>query len=527
MPTSAITPHILEQLLKPSAYPVHTHRVDLIQTHVSWLFLTDSHVFKLKKPVNFGFLDFSTVALRHLFCQEELRLNRRLCPDMYEQVIELRTTATGVSFAGEGAVIDYAVMMKRLPAGRMLDRLVDNGSVSVDEIQNIARVISHFHSNAPSSPHISDFGSLEQISFNWQENFEQTRQFHDSTLPSAVSRNIRLFVETFINTHRQLFEERISDGHIRDCDGDIHLANICIDQDRVYIFDCIEFNERFRCSDTAADISFLLMDLDFHHRPDLADAALSTYIEASGDLDCQQLITFYKVYRAFVRGKVTSLQLLDVGITPDKRAVARQNASRYFRLAQGYCIRDSIPATLFITCGTMGSGKSTLAAQLAFELGIPLFSSDTERKRLAGLELTSPVAVPFGEGLYNEVNRQQTYVQLAKLADTALASGHSVIIDAGFGSTARRSECATLAAVHRVQFVILYVQCDPDEQQRRLKKRVSRGDSDSDGRVELLAQQTVAFEPPSDSEGITIIVSTNVADSHQPLDTIYERLTRV
>ena len=525
MPSSAITPHILECLQDPSAYPFKTHTAELVQTHVSWLFLTDTHVFKLKKPVNFGFLDFSTLDLRRFYCLEELRLNRRLCPDMYEQVIALRETDAGAAFAGDGKVIEYAVMMKRLPADRMLDVLVDSGRISAEEIRAVALAISRFHAEAPTSPHIAEFGSLEQIQSNWQENFEQTAQFRSSTLPPAVSTAIRSYVETFAGSHRSLFTERVGNGYVRECDGDIHLGNICLLNGTAYIFDCIEFNERFRCSDTAADIAFLLMDLDYHHRPDLADAALTAYISASGDTDCAKLITFYKVYRAFVRGKVESLTILDAGIDPEAKGAAEKRAIGYFRLAQGYCMRSRLPPTLFITCGTMGCGKSTLAGQLAFELGLATFNSDTERKLLAGLHPETAVQVSFGKGLYSNDMSQATYRQLERLAVGELASGRSVLIDAGFGTAAGRAAFARLAAYHGAEFVILYVQCDPGEQERRLNERSSRGDSVSDGRIQLLEQQKSAFAPPDDAEGTVIPFSTSGASVHA-LNSVYERLIR-
>lgn len=525
MSSSAITPYILESLQDPSAYPVPTRTVELIQTHVSWLFLTDTHVFKIKKPVNFGFLDFSTLELRHFYCDEELRLNRRLCPDIYEQVIALRKTEDGAAFSGDGRVIEYAVMMKRLPADRMLDRLVDGGRITAEEIRIVVREIGKFHSTAPSSPRISGFGTLEQILFNWRENFAQTMQFEFSTLPRSLRETIGSYVKAFTDAHRSLFSDRIKNGFIRECDGDIHLGNICLPETAVYIFDCIEFNERFRCSDTAADIAFLLMDLDYHRRPDLADAALAGYIETTGDTGCAKLVTFYKVYRAFVRGKVDSLQLLDAGITPESRGVAEKRAIRYFRLAQGYCIRTRIPPTLFITCGTMGCGKSSLADQLAFELGLKSFSSDIERKRLAGLPPETAVRDSFGEGLYSSKMTQATYCQLEHLAAAELASGRSVIIDAGFGTAAERAVIAEVAASQRAEFAILFVQCDTIEQRRRLLERASRGTSISDGRVELLDRQISFFEPPDDSEGTVIPLDSEVASEHA-LNSVYERLVR-
>ena len=414
-------------------------------------------------------------------------------------------------------------MMKRLPADRMLDRLVDSGRISAEEILIVALEICRFHANAPTSPDISRFGSLEQIQFNWQENFEQALQFQSSTLPPAVSETILAYVETFTDSHRTLFTERIENGYIRECDGDIHLGNICLLNNTACIFDCIEFNKRFRCCDTAADIAFLLMDLDYHRRPDLADTALSAYIKASGDSDLTKLITFYKVYRAFVRGKVESLQLLDIGIVQEERTAAEKRAIRYFRLAQGYSMRNRLPPTLFITCGTMGCGKSTLSDQLAFELGLATFNSDAERKRLAGLPPESAIQVSFGEWLYSKAMSQKTYRPLERLSETELSSGHSVVIDAGFRTVAERAEFARLAASHNAELVILFVQCDPGVQRRRLRERSSCGDSVSDGRVELLDQQKSLFEPPDDSEGKIISFSTSRASEHA-LNSVYERL---
>jgi aminoglycoside phosphotransferase family enzyme/predicted kinase len=525
MSAFAIFPHILESLLNPAVYPVQTGSVELIQTHISWLFLTDTHVFKVKKPVNFGFLDFSTLEKRHFYCLEELRLNRRLCPDIYEQVIELRETAAGASFVGVGSVIDYAVMMKRLPAERMLDRLVDSGSISPEEIRIIARKIALFHSQAITSPHILEFGGLEQLRGNWRENFAQTEQFRRSTLPSIVRETIHAYIDEFTNSHSKLIVERVTTGFIRDCDGDIHLGNICLVNDTPYIFDCIEFNERFRCSDTAADIAFLLMDLEFHGRPDLAEAALSTYIAETADVQCAKLITYYKVYRAFVRGKVASMQLLDDGIDQEARDRAERQAIRYFRLAQGYCLRERLSPTLFITCGTMGCGKSTLAGQLATELGLKVVNSDMVRKKLAGIKPESAVQVSFGEGVYSPEMSHATYRELERLAGDELMAGRSVVIDAGFGTGAERATFSRLAAACSAVFIILYVQCEVNEQRRRLRERSSRGGSVSDGRVELLEQQTSLFEAPGDSEG-NVISCRSGRNPERTLELIYRKVFR-
>ncbi|MBC8017349.1 MAG: kinase, partial [Verrucomicrobia bacterium] len=376
---------ILKSLLKTDAYPEEVTAVELIQTHVSYIFLTDRQAYKIKKPVDFGFLNFSTIDRRRFYCNEEVRLNRRLCPDIYEGVVELRETPQGAAFHGIGAILDYAVKMKRLPADRMLDKLVADGDITAATMREISRIIAEFHRSAPTSATIADHGRPERIMYNWQENFDQMVPFEDTTLPADEREFIRSWVTRFAAEHENVFQQRVDDGFIRECDGDIHLENICLDNGAIHIFDCIEFNDRFRCCDTSADIAFLLMDLDFHGRHDLADDVIDEYVSVSGDAGVVALIDFYKIYRAFVRGKVESFRLNDSAIQQEEQTLAKNRAIRYFRLARGYIERRRLKPTLFITCGLMGTGKSTLTSQLAFELGVASCNSDVVRKQMAGI----------------------------------------------------------------------------------------------------------------------------------------------
>jgi aminoglycoside phosphotransferase family enzyme/predicted kinase len=495
---------ILKSLLKTDAYPEQTNSVELLQTHVSWIFLTDSHAYKVKKPVNFGFLNFSTIDRRRFYCNEEVRLNRRLCPDIYERVVELREISGGAAFHGDGQVIDYAVKMKRLPAERMLDRLVDNGLVSAADMRTVARAIAEFHNTAATTPAISEFGHLDRIMFNWQENFDQMAAFEDSTLSAEERELIRGWGSSFTERNAELFSRRVEDGFIRECDGDIHLENICMHDGKVCIFDCIEFNDRFRYCDTAADVAFLLMDLDFHGRRDLADEVIIAYRAASGDSGMADLIDFYKLYRAFIRGKVESLLFHDTGVDQMERDRARAKAIRYFRLARGYIERHRLQPTLFITCGLMGSGKSTLAEQLSFELGISTFNSDVVRKRMAGIAPDTHAATAFGEGLYSSRANDAVYTELLRLAEPELAAGRSTILDASFKNKAYRTRCAELAKQYGAAFVILHVTCDEPENRRRLTERTASGRSVSDGRLELLESQRQEFDTPCEEEGMLI-----------------------
>jgi len=515
----------LKSLLKPDAYPEAVTRVELVQTHVSYIFLTDRHAYKIKKPVDFGFLNFSTIDRRRFYCNEEVRLNRRLCPDIYEGVVELRETPSGAAFHGSGAIIDYAVKMKRLPADRMLDKLVDAGAVTPATMRRISSVIAEFHRTALMSPAIAEYGRLERIMFNWQENFEQMVPFENLTLPAQERESIRSWVAEFAAGHTNLFQQRVDNGFIRECDGDIHLENICLDDDAVHIFDCIEFNERFRCCDTAADIAFLLMDLDYHGRHDLSDDVIDEYVSRTGDQGLAALVDFYKIYRAFVRGKVESFRLNDSGINPDDQAQARKRAAGYFRLVRGYIERRRLKPALYITCGLMGSGKSTLASQLAFELGIASFNSDKTRKQIMGVPPDTPVRDAFGEGLYDRQSTEATYAELLNRAENQLQKGASVVIDAGFLHKAQRTPFAGLAKRLAVPLIILQVVCSEAENKSRLQEREATGKSLSDGRLELLALQSAGLETPDETEGTLIPLSSN-APPTTLVDEIYRRLAQ-
>jgi len=514
---------VLKSLLKSEAFPEPTSKVELIQTHVSWIFLTDTHAYKIKKPVDFGFLNFSTIDRRRFYCNEEVKYNRRLCPDIYEGVVELRKTPDGAAFHGDGPILDYAVKMKRLPAARMLDQLVLKNEISPAEMSDVASVIAEFHRTAPTSPTIAEYGTLDRILFNWQENFDQTVPFEGTTLPAVEREFIRTWVHDFARENAELFHQRVAEGFIRECDGDIHLENICLNNGTVYIFDCIEFNERFRCCDTAADVAFLLMDLDFHGRHDLAETVVDTYLKISGDQRMLLLIGFYQVYRAFVRGKVESFRLNDPAIEQVERKKITAKAIKYFRLARGYIQRRSLKPTLFITCGFMGTGKSTLAAQLSQELGIPLFNSDAVRKSMAGLHPETPIPVPFGEGIYSHEKNEHTYRELLRLAETELAAGRSVIIDAAFMRKRDRDQFSACAARNGANFVVLLVTCSEVENRRRLSERSTGGKSISDGRIELLVRQRQEFQPPEKHEGL--IISLPAGNSSSFLTSmIYERI---
>jgi len=325
---------VVEALMRPDAYDEKPGHIELIQTHISFVFLTRKFAYKVKKAVNLGFLDFTTLEKRRFFCEKELQLNRRLCGDMYLEVVPIRRSDS-IKIKGEGETIEYALKMRRIPGERIMSRLLEEDRVDKNLIDNIAEIIAKFHSKAETNERIKVFGSLAVIEANWRENFDQTHEFIGRTISSDDFQAIRAKVEGFMRRNFSLFEKRVEDGWIRDCHGDVHSGNIFV-ADKIYIFDAIEFNERFRYSDATADVAFLAMDLDFKARSDLSDFFVERYIKYSGDRDLAGLLPFYKCYRAYVRGKVISFRLNDPNLLGREKSSAVEDAKAYFELAASY-----------------------------------------------------------------------------------------------------------------------------------------------------------------------------------------------
>ncbi len=325
---------VIEALMKPEVYEENPGSIEIVQTHISAVFLTNNFVYKVKKAVNFGFLDFTTLEKRRVFCEKELKLNRRLCGDMYLEVVPINK-ADIFKIKGEGETVEYAVKMKRLPQEKIMSKLLEENKVDGKLVDRIAKIIAEFHSKAETNSEISEYGALPTIETNWKENFEQTEEFIGKSISADDFNLIRGKVEGFIKKNATLFKKRMSEKRVRDCHGDIHSGNIFI-TDKVYIFDAIEFNERFRYSDTASDVAFLAMDLDYKKRTDLSDIFVEKYVEYSGDQELTKLLPFYKCYRAYVRGKVTSFKLNDPNINAEDKTAAVEEANAYFKLAAKY-----------------------------------------------------------------------------------------------------------------------------------------------------------------------------------------------
>ena len=352
-------PPLVQDLLRPEAYPHHPQRVELAQTQMSFVFLTGELAYKVKKPVDLGYLNYTTLEKRHHFCQQEVALNRRLAPQAYLGVVGIVQEKGHHFVEREGEAVEYAVKMRQLPRERMLDYLLRAGQATPSMLERVGEIVARFHRQAATSPQISTFGSMEAITTNAEENFSQTRERVGHTIPRERYDAIVDYTRSFLKQRTGLFQRRVAGGRIRDCHGDLHAAHICL-EDGIPIYDCIEFSDRFRYSDVASEVAFLAMDLDRYGRPDLARAFVSAYLRVSGDGEMAELLPFYLCYRAYVRGKVEGFKLADPHIPTPEKAAARSAARHYLDLSYLYTRGGRRPRGR-ITVGLVGPGKTARA----------------------------------------------------------------------------------------------------------------------------------------------------------------------
>ena len=331
----SILPSTVGSLLKSQAYSHKPQKIELVQTQMSFIFLTGDFAYKVKKEVNLGYLDYTTLEKRHFFCHQELDLNRRLCPDAYLAVVPIVEEKGGLCVEGQGEPIEYAVKMKQLPQERMMDVLLPKGQVTREMITKVARKLAEFHQRAETNKEIAAFGRLGVIRHNCDENFAQTERYTGISITTQKYRSIKNYTNRFIDSNTSLFDKRVREGKIRDCHGDLHAAHVCFTGD-ICIYDCIEFNDRFRYSDVASEVAFLAMDLDRYQRAGLSHYLVNAYVKLSHDEELLELLNFYKCYRAYVRGKVESFKLDDPYIPEGEKARILSVARSYFKLAESY-----------------------------------------------------------------------------------------------------------------------------------------------------------------------------------------------
>jgi aminoglycoside phosphotransferase family enzyme/predicted kinase len=483
-------PELVKALLKPAAYPEATGKIELMQTQMSFVFLTDEFVYKVKKAVDLGYLDYTTLDKRRFFCQKEIELNRRLCPEAYLGVVPITQDDGAIRIGGRGETIEYAVKMRRLPQQRMMNALLADDGVTAEMITGVAQRLAVFHKEAETNPEISAFGEIKAVTRNTDENFAQTEKYIGKTISEDSYRRIRKYTDSFVGENAPLFNKRIKEGRIRDCHGDLHAAHICFG-DGICIYDCIEFNDRFRYCDVASEMAFLAMDLDHYGRADLSRSLINAYVDVSGDKEMIKLLGFYKGYRAYVRGKVESFKLDDPYISKGEKEETQDIAASYFDLARAYTRAKPV---LFITVGLVGTGKTTLAKALARRLGLVVIASDVTRKQLAGVPLTEHRFEGFDGGIYSAELSRRTYDKIFSGAGDVLGEGGSVVLDASFIKAEERLKAKRLAEEAGAGFFVIECRLDEANIKKRLERRLKEG-TVSDGRWEIYEPQKKAFEP--------------------------------
>ncbi len=397
--------------------------------------------------------------------------------------------------------MEYAVKMRRLPSENSMRRLLHEEGVSVQDVERIAARIALFHYKAETGSRINAFGDLRAVRQNVEENFAQTRDFVGKALSKDVYDNLAAYSRAFMEVRGPVFQRRADEGRIGDCHGDLHTAQIFLETpteddewDGISIIDCIEFNERFRCSDVAEDIAFLAMDLDFHERPDLSRAFVEAYARESGDRGVFKLLTFFKVYRAYVRGKVACLGAEETHLTAGAREESLEIARSYFNLAHSYLPALSGLALILIT-GVTGTGKSTLASELSRRWAMEHISSDLVRKNLAGMDPTDRRYESFEEGIYSPQFSDRTYDAMLSEARQQLLTGKSLILDGTFRRADDRTKAVKLAQAVGADCWIVQCVLDETQARRRLEIRATEGGSPSDGRWEIYGLQMRQWEP--------------------------------
>ncbi|MDE3735605.1 AAA family ATPase [Pseudomonas resinovorans] len=486
---------LLAALQNPALYPHAVDGFQVIETHISWVLLTGSYVYKVKKPVNFGFLDFTNLEDRRHFCEEELRLNQRLTHDLYLEVLPITGSVESPQIGGKGPAIEYVLKMRQFPQENLLSALQARGELSPAHIDALAERIASFHLAAPKVTIDHPLGTPDAVMMPVRQNFEQIRPLLSDKADLQQLDALEAWAESSHERLKPLLARRKQEGFIRECHGDIHLGNATLINDEVVVFDCIEFNEPFRFTDVYADIAFIAMDLEDRGLKSLSRRLVSHYLELTGDYQGLELLNFYKAYRALVRAKIALFSLAHQADAVEKAATVRQYRN-YAGLAESYC---AIPSPfLAITCGVSASGKSHVALRLVEALGAIRLRSDVERKRLFGEQQQGIEGLQ--SGIYDADASIATYERLNQLAEVALHAGFPVVIDATFLKQEQRQAAHKVAEETGTPFLILDCHAPEAVIEAWLAQRQAEGGDPSDATMDVVRAQLASREPLDASE---------------------------
>jgi aminoglycoside phosphotransferase family enzyme/predicted kinase len=504
----------LAHVLSREARTASDRGVELAQTHISWVLLSDDDVIKVKKPVRFSFLDFSTASRRRAACEAEVRLNARLAPDVYRGVIPVRVSGGRHVLGGDqGEIVDWAVRMRRLPDAHRADVLLARRELDHARIDLVANRMAEFHATSASDASAAAFGTRDAIAGCVEENFIQMRGAIERYIAPAEAEEIERWQRAFVETRHELFARRVEAGRVRDGHGDLRLEHVYFEPDGIRIIDCIEFNDRFRFADVCSDVAFLSMDLALHGAVDLAERLLARYARDANDFDLYALVDFYESYRAYVRGKVAHLVASDETTGAELRARAAAHARRCFLLALSGDRRPLLSPAVVAVGGVIASGKSTIADAVAGELGAPVVCADRTRKHMLGVRPTEPVHTGTWTGAYDPSFTESVYREVLRRAEVVLASGRPVVLDASFRSVALRRAARDLAQRYDVPFRFFECTVPREVARARLAQR-AKSESVSDGRLEVFDDFCARFEPVGELAEPEHVV----LDSTQPLE---------
>lgn len=509
---------MIESLQRPECWPSEVTAVERVETHISWVLLTGKEAFKIRKPVDLGFLDFSTLARRDHYAHEEVRLNRRFAPELYLGVVRITGTVDAPQIDGDGPLLDVAVRMRQFDQARQLDRELAAGSLTPEDVVTVGREIAAFQEQAPRAEAGDDFGTPDAVWAPVAENFSQIRTALDDASAAEILAVLERSSSAWAGSLREVFQARRAGGFIREGHGDLHLANLTRLPEGIRAFDCIEFSPALRWIDVVNDIAFIIMDLESKCRNDLSWWCLNAWLAHSGDYRGLSVLRFYVLYRIMVRAKVAVLRRNQV------EGQARQDADDDFRahLEQAQDLVSPPAPRLLLTCGVSGSGKSWVAGRLAAAAGLVHVRSDVERKRLFGLKPEEDSDSGLDSGIYSAEASQQTYVRLQEIAASVLDSGHGVIVDATFLTAAQRAPFIALAQRRGIDVGVLAVTAEIATLEQRVRDRAQDGKDASEADTEVLGGQLRLLEPPREDEGIWVLKVDN--DQEVDIDGLMARL---
>ena len=510
-PPAAASPSLALRLRDPAQFPHAIADVAVVETHISWVVLAGDFAYKIKKPLDLTFLDFSTLAKRRHACAEEVRLNRRLAPELYLDVVAITGTPDAPRVGGDGAPIEYAVRMRRFDRTQELDRLLAAGALAPERIDELAHTVARFHAAAPAAAKDDPWGDPAAVLANALANFDHVRRLERAADVAPRVDALHAWTRAEHGRVAPAMAARLAAGRVRECHGDLHLANMVLHGGRVVVFDCIEFNPALRWTDVMAEVAFTAMDLRHRGRRDLAQRFVNDYLEATGDYDGLAVLRFYVVYRAMVRAKIAAIRAAQ---ETGAAARGRDRAEFLAHLTLAETCAESPRAALAITCGASGSGKSFAAGRLTETDDWIRIRSDVERKRLAGLAAADRSGSGLAAGIYAGDMTARTYARLADLARTVLAAGYPVIVDATFLARAQRATFRTLAATLEVPFAILAPQTPAAVMRARVTARDAAGTDASEATLAVLERQLAAAEPLGPDE----VAAAVTFDASGPID---------